>query len=477
METSTRDKIIRYVNEVGAAIGAHFYLVGGTVRDELLGVDVRDWDLLARGLSWDELIAAMKPYGRTEATGESFNVIRHFPNVNLGTPYLEIALPRVEYSTGPKTTDVDARYDPHLPVEDDLMRRDYSINSMAIDCVTDTLIDPFDGLSDLHNNVLRMLHPDSAKDDSLRIIRGIRFMGRFGCSVHPDTDRQLRENVNLLFAVSGERFQKELLELVVSPHVDVALRYMQEIGALKELFPELDAGVGCTQNQYHDHDVWEHTVRVVVNCPSTDPYVRLAALFHDIAKPAVKFIEKGDDTPHFYWAPKGTEYEPGHEPRIEGNHEKVGADMAWELMGVKLKFSNEHRARVAFLVREHMFSVGKSRRAARRFLNRLDNSTGGVEANMEALIDIRIGDLKGGKVRDDLQKELDEAERFRDLCRQEIANKSAFSVRDLAVNGHDLMALGYEGKNIGDALRTLMDAVLDDPDLNDRDTLLARIAA
>jgi tRNA nucleotidyltransferase/poly(A) polymerase len=318
---SLRDNICAYVNEVGRAIGAKFYLVGGTVRDEILGVPVNDWDMVATGLSWDELIAAMKPFGRTEATGESFNVIRHFPNVHIGTPYIEVALPRREYSTGPKTTDVDAKYDPHMAIEDDLMRRDYSINSMARDCETLELIDPFNGVGDLEAGVLRMLHPDSARDDSLRIIRGIRFMGRFGFSVTPETDKQLRDNVDLLFAVSGERFQKELLELVTSPHVDTALRYMQSIGALKELFPELEEGVGCTQNQYHDHDVWEHTVRVVTYTPSTNPYVRLGALFHDISKPRVKWT-RPDGRTHFYMPEKGDEFAPGGEPQVRGNHER-----------------------------------------------------------------------------------------------------------------------------------------------------------
>lgn len=475
MET-TRDTICQYVNEVGRAIGAKFYLVGGTVRDEILGVPVNDWDMVATGLSWDELIAAMKPWGRTEATGESFNVIRHFPNVNIGTPYIEVALPRREYSTGPKTTDVDAKYDPHMAIEDDLMRRDYSINSMARDCETGELIDPFNGVGDLEAGVLRMLHPDSARDDSLRIIRGIRFMGRFGFSVTPETDKQLRDNVDLLFAVSGERFQKELLELVTSPHVDVALRYMQEIGALKELFPELEEGVGCAQNQYHDHDVWEHTVRVVTSTPSSNPYVRLGALFHDIAKPRVKWT-RPDGRVHFYMPEKDDTFAPGGEPQVRGNHESVGADMAWEIMGQqRLKFSGQHQARVALFVREHMFSVGKTRKAARRFLARLAGTVGGVEANMEALIDIRIGDLKGGKVRDDLQKELDEAEAFRALCRAEIANESAFSVRDLAVGGVELMDRGYVGPEVGAELRRLLDLVLDDPDLNTRDELLARVA-
>jgi tRNA nucleotidyltransferase (CCA-adding enzyme) len=467
-----RNQICAYVNEVGRAIGVKFYLVGGTVRDEILGVPVNDWDLVATGLSWDELIAAMKPFGRTEATGESFNVIRHFPNVNIGTPYIEVALPRREYSTGPKTTDVDAKYDPHMAIEDDLMRRDYSINSMARDCETGGLIDPFNGVGDLEAGVLRMLHPDSARDDSLRILRGVRFMGRFGFSVTPETDKQLRDNVDLLFAVSGERFQKELLELVTSPHVDVALRYMQSIGALKELFPELEEGVGCTQNEYHDHDVWEHTVRVVTNTPSSDPYVRLGALFHDISKPRVKWT-RPDGRTHFYMPEKDDEFAPDGEPQVRGNHEQVGADMAWEIMGQqRLKFSAQHQARVTLFVREHMFSVGKTRRAARRFLARLAGTVGGVEANMEALIDIRIGDLKGGKVRDDLQKELDEAERFRDLCRSEIANESAFSVRDLALNGHDMMELGFTGAEIGTELRRLLDKVLDDPSLNTRDLLL-----
>ena len=469
-----REKVFTYLNDVGEQIGVEFYLVGGTVRDGFMGVESDDWDLVARGLEFPDLIEKLSRFGKTETTGQQFNVIRHFPG-DRSLPPMEIALPRKEYSTGIKTQDFEARYDPNMPIEKDLERRDYSINSIAVRCSDGALIDPFDGVGDIERGILRMLHPESAKDDALRIVRGIRFMAKFGFTVTPDTDKQLRENVDLLVGVSGERFQKELLDMIVAPHVDVALNYMQSIGALAQVFPELEEGVGCDQNQYHSYDVWTHIVQVVKHTPSDDPYVKLAALFHDIAKPAVKW--SGDDgVAHFYDPEPGQEFQQA--PRIAGNHEIVGADMAYHIMHQRLKFATHASKRVAKLVREHMFIQGDKlgRRAARRFLARLENSPGGVRENMEALFQIREGDCLGGK--DSSAKEYIETNRrFRDICREELERNTAFSVKDLALNGHDLMKLGKVGQEIGQAQKELLSAVIDDPELNTPEALTALITA
>jgi tRNA nucleotidyltransferase (CCA-adding enzyme) len=463
-----RNRLFTYLNDLGDQIGAEFYLVGGAVRDEQNGMRAKDFDFVARGLPFEALIEAMRPFGKTETTGQLFNVIRHFPNDRTLMP-IEVALPRRDVSTGVNHNDFEARYDHNMPIEEDLMRRDFTINSMAISTKTGELYDPTGGAEDLKNGLLNMLHEDSAKDDALRIIRGLRFMARLGLTVTEDTDRQLRENVALLHTIPGDRIRDELVGLITQPHIDVALRYGQAIGAWDVILPELAAADGCTQNQYHSFDVFEHTVQVVKHTPSTDPYVKLAALFHDLGKVPTKWI--GDDgIAHFYDPMPGQKF--NMPPQIAGNHEYVGSKMALEIMK-RLRFSNHHADRVAILVREHMFNQGPSlgRRAARRFLARLANGAGGVEANVEALFAIREGDTLGGKTDEHTQPTLDMNRKFHKTVLEELEADTAFKVTDLALNGHDLMALGLRGKAIGIMQKKLLDVVIDEPDLNTKTSL------
>lgn len=457
----TKQNVANYLNTIGAAIGAEFYFVGGTVRDDILGLEIKDWDCVARGLPFEELISQMSVFGRTETTGEQFNVIRHFPDRE-DLPQIEIALPRKEVSSGVGHKDFDARYDHNMPIEEDLARRDYTVNSMAENCLTGEIIDPYGGIIDLREGRLHLLHIQSAEEDPLRIIRGFRFIAKFGFKPSFTTLHQWEHNLNALAYVSKERFQKEILELLVAPYADEALRGMENIGALAKLFPELQRCVGCTQNRYHDFDVWEHTVRVVKNTPTKDPYVKLAALFHDIAKPVVKWIDEGGEA-HFY---KHEDYPHS------GAHELVGADIARDIMN-RLKFSSHNASRVSLLVKEHMFIQGDNLgpKAARRFLSRLEGSPGGTEANLKALFAIREGDLRGGKAK--FSEELLQSNRqFLEVCRAELAAKTAFKITDLAINGHDAMSLGFFGPDIGKLFKLLLELVIEFPEDNTKDSLV-----
>jgi putative nucleotidyltransferase with HDIG domain len=261
----------------------------------------------------------------------------------------------------------------------------------------------------------------------------------------------------------------EFLKMLTQPHVGKALRYLRDIGALPHFLPELQACVGCTQNKYHDYDVFEHTVRVVENTVSDDPYVRLGALLHDIGKPKVKWVGK-DGVAHFYKPEEGQEFLVA--PEVAGAHEDVGAKMAYRIMS-RFRFSTNHATRVSAFVREHMFAQSGSKRVARRLLARLDHVPGGLEANAEALFAIRFGDIRGGKS-EFSTSDIGTNERLLALVRAELANDAAVTVRDLAVDGHDLMALGITGPDIGATQRYLLDLVLDDPVVNTRDGLLER---
>lgn len=477
------DKLYTYLRDLGDEIGVEFYAVGGSIRDEILGIPTADHDVVARGLSEQDLMAALRQHGKVDRTGAAFGVIRYFPR-DKSLPMVEIALPRKELSIGFGHKDFTVEFDHTLPIEEDLIRRDFTVNAIARDLKTGKLIDPCNGLKDLENRKLRVISDTSAQDDPLRVFRAIRFVAKLGFDTDPETDAQLRAAVNavvhedghdepLLLTVSAERFQMELLKMVTQPHIAKGLRYAHEIGALALVLPELDNAVGVTQNKWHSYDVFEHTLAAVEACPSTDPYVKLAMLFHDIGKVPTRWVAKGEgpENGHFYLPDKGQEFEPGHEPRIAGAHEEVGAEMAYEIMQ-RMKFSTHASARVSLLVREHMFAQGAnlSSRVARRFLARLANSPGGQAENAHALFEIRWGDLHGKDhatvkgVRDNV--------RFAIMVYRELDNDAATSVKDLAVNGHDLMAIGLVGPAIGGAQKALLELVLEDPELNERERLL-----
>ncbi len=464
-------EIRTYLRDLGPRIGAEFFFVGGCVRDSLLGKEPKDIDLVARGLPLDDLMDALNKEGRATLTGVLFRVIMFHPDRH-DLPMMEIALPRTEVSLGSGHNDWDVMVDHALPIEQDLARRDFSVNAVARNVHTDELHDPTGGLDDLKNGVLRAIHNSSFEDDPLRVIRGIRFVAKLGFDFDQETRAQMEQHVHLLKTVSVERFQAELLGMLVQPHVGKALRLLRDIGALPHFIPELQAAVGSQQNKWHDHDVFEHLVRVVENTDTDDPYTRLAALLHDVGKPRTRWVGP-DGEAHFYMPEKDQEMvEP---PEVPGAHEDVGADMTYGIM-TRLRFSSWHTVRVSTLVREHMFARGPalSRRSARRFLARLDGVPGGIEDNVEALFALRYGDNRGGKVKYNLEGDAEDR-RFHQLVREEMEKQTAFTVRDLAVNGHDLMQLGLVGAQIGSAQRMLLDRVIDDPELNTREILLGLV--
>ena len=467
------ERLTTYLRGLGKSLGVEFYYVGGCVRDDLLGIETADIDLMVRGLPQDVLMETLGWYGKVEKTGAVFGVIRFFPS-DRKFPMLEISLPRKEVSLGFGHQDFEVEFDHTLSVEDDLLRRDFTINAMARD-MDGNLIDPLNGQADLDDELIRVLTNTSAADDPLRILRAVRFMARLGFNTEPDTDRQLREAAPLLQHVSAERMQYELLKMVMEPHVDKALRYMEQIGALAVVLPELQDCVGCEQNKYHSFDVFEHIIRVVRDTPTSNPYVKLAALLHDIAKPPTKWIGDDGET-HFYDPEPGQEFQM--EPQVSGNHEIVGAKMARVIMN-RLKFSNTHTDFVAKLVREHMFIQGKGlgRRAGRRLLARLANMPGHIEENVNALFDLREGDTRGGKVNIDPTETIRINRVFQKIILEELEKESAFKVTDLDVDGHDMMAIGLDGPEIGRMLRHLLDRVIEDDELNNRESLLAIVEA
>jgi putative nucleotidyltransferase with HDIG domain len=452
------------------------YLVGGAVRDELLGLESKDADFLVPGLDTEGLRAALAPHGSVEdlVVADRLVGIRLHPGDaeirSLTRAGIEFAPPRKEVSTGPGRHDFEIVADPSLSVEDDMRRRDFTVNAMARRLETGDLVDPLGGRADLEARRLRTVSPQSFREDPLRLVRALRFVSQLGFEPDDELLAQMREEAPAVKLVSGERVggglaadgMGELSKLLLGAEPARALRLARDTGVLVELLPEFGPAIGFDQeSRYHDLTVDEHTFAVVQ--AATDLgyslQVRLAALFHDLGKPQVAW--RGRDGGLHYYA------KPGY---AEHGHDQVGAELATTAL-LRLRYPNVLRQRVVRIVRRHMFQPGKGDAVrARRFLRR-----NGEDLAFD-LIDHKHADLLGKRGSDGEPPPLEEIEalgHFRDVVEQE--RHSPHRLRDLAVDGDDLIELGFApGPQLGRILDELLDAVVEEPALNSRDELLAR---
>jgi len=246
----------------------------------MTGRTVKDRDYLVTGVPYDKLTGILRHHGRVDLVGRSFGVIK-FTQFRKEKSYtFDIALPRREHSTGLGHKEFEVDFDPSIKVEEDLTRRDFTINAMAIALDSDQLIDPLGGKLDLEHRRLRMTTPDSFKEDPLRMLRAIQFAARFEFEIEPDTLPAIRDNVALIDTVSAERIAEELNKLLVlAKKPSVGFRLMQQLGLLKHILPELEECVGVEQpGGFHAYNVFDHTL-VCIDAAPQRLVVRLAALF------------------------------------------------------------------------------------------------------------------------------------------------------------------------------------------------------
>ena len=421
------------------------YEVGGAVRDRFLTPDlkVKDRDYLVTGIPYDELTTILRHHGRVDLVGRSFGVIKFTQLRNDQAHTFDITLPRREHSTGTGHKDFAVDFDPNLSVEDDLTRRDFTINAMAIELGSDRLVDPLDGKRDLQNKCLRMTSPESFKEDPLRMLRAIQFAARFEFDIEPDTLAALKADAELIGTISAERISEELVKLLtLAERPSRGFHLMREAGLLGAILPELEVGVGVEQpGGFHAYDVFEHTLRSVDACDRR-LRLRLAALFHDIDKPRSKRLV--DDGATFY------------------GHEVMGATTAREIM-TRLRFSNNLIDEVATLVERHMFTTAVTDKGLRRLVRKV-----GVDLIFD-LLDLRRADVvaqgMGGSTAD--------VDEFEQAIREELSRKPPFGYSDLALDGHDIMRLFgiAPGPRVGEILEHLMEQVLDDPASNTKEVL------
>ena len=383
---------------------------------------------------------------------------------------IEFAPPRAERSTGPGRHDFEIVADPSLSVEDDMRRRDFTVNAMARRLRTGELVDPVGGEADLRAGVLRAVSPQSFREDPLRLVRALRFVSQLGFEPDQGTLQQMREEAGAVKLVSGERIggglqadgMGELSKLLLGSEPARALRLARDTGILVALLPEFELAVGFDQeSRYHDLTVDEHTFAVVQAAADQGRSlaVRLAALFHDLGKPHVAW--RGTDGRLHYYA------KPGYARR---SHEQVGAELADRALR-RLRYPNALRERVVRIVRNHMFKPGTANaQRGRRFL-----AKHGDELAFELLAH-KQADLLGKRGSDGEPPPLDSVERLAQFgATVEAERGSPHRLADLAVGGDDLLALGFRrGPAVGEALRELLDAVVDNPSLNTRDELLRR---
>jgi len=437
------------------SLGLDAYVVGGAVRDELLGGDPKDADFLVPGVDIAGLRHALAPYGRTDelVVADRPVGVRFYPRepelrarVAAG---IEVAPLRRELSTGPGRHDFDIVVDPDAPIEDDLRRRDFTVNAMARRLADDTLVDPFGGHDDLTRRVLRTVTPHSFGEDPLRLVRGLRFVSQLGLEPDAQTLQQMCEHADSVRLVSGERIGGgiaadglgELSKLLLGEQPAKALRLARDTGILAALIPEFAPSIGFrATHAEHSLTVDEHTFAVVQAAADAGDTlrVRLATLFHDLGKPG------------------GAE-----------DHAAAGAEIADAVMR-RLRYPNELRREVVELVRVHPFWIqtGDALEARRLLAKHGDRLVADMLAHWRA-------DVTGRDQTPKTAAKLERIAAFRDVVAAE--QQSPHRLSDLAVDGDDLIGIGYrEGPGVGKTLAILLDEVVQDPGRNERGTLLER---
>lgn len=421
--------------------GHQAYLVGGSIRDLLRGVPVSDWDVAtsARPEQMLGLFPSAIPTGIKHGT----------VTVPTAIGPCEVTTFRIEFGY------TDARHPDRVEfvrdIEADLSRRDFTVNAIAWDPEARAPVDPYGGSADLEARLLRAVGDarERISEDALRAVRAARFAATLEFEVEPATFAALGEARTNVARVAAERLRDELTKLLAAPMPSRGFEVLRRSTLLPLLLPELAACVAVPQNRYHAYDVYFHTLYAVDAAPAEKLAVRLAALFHDVGKPLTRAEkENGDAT--FY------------------NHEFESARLAETAM-TRLKFGRELTERVTHLVRHHMFDYRPewTDAAVRRFVQKV-----GVE-DIADLFDLRIADNVGNGTKTGFPHYLEE---LRTRIEAMLAARQALTLHDLSVNGEDVMReLGLPpGPRIGEVLAWLLEQVVEEPSLNERERLIRR---
>lgn len=451
--------------------GFQAYIVGGAVRNLFQQKAVDDWDFTTNAVPQQILRLFRESFydnefGTVRVAGKHLAIQFHMPALGLEDFLFDITTFRMEHGYSDRRRPDKVSWS--KSIEEDLSRRDFTINAMALkawsvealeaaDRLARTkeavslslrIIDPFSGRVDLSKKRIRAVgDPDRRfNEDALRMMRAIRIGAELAFRIEEKTFAAIQKNAKLMKYVSWERIRDEFLKILASQYPADGVLLLHSSLLLDYFLPELSESRGIPQTGHHIYDVWTHSIESLRHCPSTDPIVRLATLLHDLGKPRTSREKDGKIT--FY------------------NHEVVGARMVAKIAD-RLRLSKKHKGKLVTLVRWHMFAYGPKMTdaAIRRFIRRV-----GVE-NINDMMLLRVGDRKGGGSKAT-------SWRLREL-QQRIGEQlyEPMMVKDLKVNGHDVMeVLGIKpGSKVGEVLNTLFEEVMKDTSKNEREHLLGRI--
>ncbi|MEK7193969.1 MAG: HD domain-containing protein [Patescibacteria group bacterium] len=427
------------------------YLVGGCVRDLLIGREPKDWDIATNAKP--EEIQKIFPDSVYENKFGTVAVKSAISNQQSAISIVEITTFRLEGKYTDKRHPNEIKF--AKTIEEDLARRDFTINALALSLAegtADKVIDPYGGQKDLKNKTIRTVgNPEERfNEDALRLMRAVRFAVELNFTIEKKTALASFGLAGLLEVIAKERIRDEFIKILMTPRAEEGIQILEDTGLLRYIIPEIREGIGVGQNKHHIYTVWEHNLRSL-DYAAKNNYsleIRLAALLHDIGKPKTKAGEGLDST--FY------------------NHEIVGAKIAAQILD-KLHFSRDIAEKVIHLVRYHLFyyNVGEVTEAGvRRFLRRV-----GPE-NVEDFIKVREADRIGSGVPKAVPYKIRHL-----LFMIEKVKRDPISPKMLKVNGEDVMKILNipPGPRVGRILAVLLDEVIENPEKNNEKNLRFRI--
>lgn len=435
-------KVEYILNELNKA-GYEAYVVGGCVRDMVMGRKPHDYDICTAA-SPNEIIYIFntKNY-EVLPTGIQHGTV----SIVIDKEIFEVTTFRIdgEYLDGRHPSSIEFTTD----IEKDLARRDFTINAMAYASSTG-LIDPFSGLQDIANKVIRTVgNPkDRFNEDALRIMRALRFQSVLGFTIEFSTVTEMLAQKENLLKISKERINAELNKMFSGAHLLKSLGCFSRI--ILPIIPEIKNMMGFAQNNpYHAYDVWTHTYHVIKNCPN-DRIIRLAALFHDIGKPHCyqQEIVNGELRYHF----------KGHAEKSIEITEKVLKE---------LKFSNKDVEEILLLVKNHDVTFSPTKKFIRKMLTKMDKES------LKKLIFLRVADVLGQKPFNKNDDRIKRAFETLNLLYHFDDEEECFSLKKLNVNGKDLIQIGIKpGPSMGKILNTLLELVIQEELENKKEVLL-----
>ncbi len=444
--------VLQKLNSIFEENGYEAFLVGGAVRDVLMGKEPSDYDVATNA----EPEQVKKIFRKVIPTGIAHGTV----TVHFMQKEIEVTTFRTEsdYSDGRHPDNVAFTRN----LDEDLSRRDFTMNAIAASLKDGKIIDLFGGQEDIKNRTIRTVGNPYERflEDGLRPIRAIRFSAKLNFKIEAETLKAISapEILEKTKSVSLERFRDELLKLMQAKKPSDGLKIMEKTGILHIFMPEFDDCRGCVQRDFrgfHEFDVLDHLFYACDGAPKQKINVRMAALLHDIGKPAAKKVVQ---------TPEG-------ETNTFYRHEQISAKIA-EKMLFRLKFSNAEIGNICHLIENHMFNYEPTWKdsAVRRFLVKVKAE------NVDDLFDLRIADIYGMHNQPVRLQDSPVAAlliEFKERIDSEEQKKSALSLKSLAVNGKNLMEIGIPGgKMLGEILNELFETVLDDPSQNTKETLL-----